>query len=263
MELSCIEECVKNIFQTNADVVWHGYIAFKQWEQEKEERYPLEGRVNGVFSPEDIFLSMKDLGFSCVAYFLFDIRILERANIRFIPKVIGEDAIFGTQVFAVAKSISILNMLLYTYRMRENSLSKYNFQEDRITFSPYQQDIVREYGSGMEVFLYDFSYARCVFVVEMIKFLQEKQNNLSDKLIFQIERFIRYRVVSAFWICRMKKDPRNARELCREIWKYPQYCTNIELSSKIAYHYPFIFFILKTIKNYLGGFIRACKRNRK
>lgn len=264
LELSCIEECVKNILQTNAEVVWHGYTAFKQWKQEKEKKYPLVDVVDGVFSPETIFLHMQDLGFSCVVYFLFDIRILEREKIKFISKIIGEDAIFGTQVFVTAKTISILNISLYTYRMRENSLSKYNFQEDKISFSPYQQDIVKKYNTNMEVFLYDFSYSRCVFVVEMIRFLQEKQNELSDRLIFQIERFIRYRAVGAFWICKMKKDPRNARGLCEEIWKYPQYCTSIELTSKIAYRYPSAFFILKTIKDCLYGVYRKIyKRNQK
>ena len=250
-ELDCIEICVKNALQTKAEIVWHGHRLFDQWKQSYKEQYLLDGVVkNIVLSPEELFASLKYEGFSCVVFFLCGVKIFERENLRFVDGIISEDAIFGTQLFALARGIYILNEDLYTYRIRENSLSKYNFEETQVTFSPYQQEIVESFDSNLEVYLYDFSYARCVFVVEMIEFLGAHKEDFSNQLIAQIEHFISYRTFSAFWICKCSKDPKNARVLCERIWKYPQYCKRVELSSKIAFLFPRIFFVCRAILRY-------------
>lgn len=251
--LDCIEKCIEEALKNQADIVWHGYCHFDEIKMTKTEIYPLEKTLDTKLSPEECFSLLEHEGFSCVAFCLCSSYLLKENKIRFVCDVLSEDAIFGTQIFALACNIYLFNEILYTYRIRRNSLSKYHAEEKSTTFSPYQYDRVHYFETKQEAWLYDFCYARCIFVIEMIKFLEKNQKKFSNILISQLEHFIQYRAIGAFWVCKFKKDPKNARGLCKKIWSHSKYCVRVNSSSRLAFLFPKIYFAVKMILNY-------CKR---
>ncbi|MCE3046685.1 hypothetical protein [Helicobacter kayseriensis] len=223
------------------DIVWHGYKIF----YEKNHKISLCAGIEDIPKQEFYcgyefleFLALNKMNGILIFLYLLDFSFLLKHQFRFQKHILGEDSLFGYQMLALAQRIVYVSHPLVYYRIRFGSLSRYELQESSQNFSSKE----------CEEFLYDFSYSRSVFVLEMIDFLRRKEKELHPMSVYWIEQQIKYRSIGAFWMCKIKKDQKKGRKLCEEIWKYKKYCKEVEISSKIAFFFPKIYFVLKRAK---------------
>ena len=253
LELNCIEECVRGALESRSEIVWHDFKIFNEISRQitydtflKE----LNLEDNKLLSGLQIFQQLKQPSFSWTWPGLIETRKVE--NMRFELGIESEDAIFGMQLFALSHKIAILRKELMYYRIRSNSISQHTLVDKTskgITFPPHQQDLVQAFGSNIyNIRHYQFAYSCAIICLKMDEFL--KKEKLHDDLRKILKTMIEVRAIYAFGGCGFEKDPRNVREICSKLLNYT---SRIRWSSKLAYHYPRVFRILKKIKALIRG----------
>lgn len=255
LELNCIEECVKVALKNQAQIVWHGCKHFYEDESRiGESDFPKKLGLdkNKNYSGLDIFTHLPYPAFSWVWQGLILFQIANK--VKFEENIESEDALFGMQVFALCNKIYTINHGIMFYRIRPNSTSQHTLAnknhkiKSNITFPPHQQDLVEAFnGDIYDIRYYRFAYSCAIICLRMDEFL--KKENLSKELKEILKTMIEVRAIYAFGGCGFNKDPRNIRGICSKLLDYTP---KVRFGSKLAYHFPSIYKILKMIKKCLG-----------
>ncbi|WP_338064244.1 hypothetical protein [Helicobacter pametensis] len=249
-ELDCIEKCVRVAQENQAQIVWHGCGHFYECENKVGESDFLKKLgldKNKSYSGLEIFSLLPHPSFSWVAMGIVQASLIYK--VCFKEGIESEDALFGMQIFALAQNISFIFDNLYIYRIRPNSISQHTLgqkgdsQDHKISFPKHQEDLVDAFQNAYDVRHYSFAYSCAIICVEMDRFIQREalSNELKQRLIAMIE----HRAIFAFGGCGFQKDPRNIRGICSHLTPYMK---KVRIGSKIAYHYPRLYRLLKAIK---------------
>ncbi|RDU74342.1 hypothetical protein CQA57_02360 [Helicobacter anseris] len=249
LELSCIEECVNSALASQADIIWHNFFIFS------EENGKIEGICQGLFenfcneksyTPLEVFSKLGGKSFSwawCGMYRFYG----SAKNLRFVEGVESEDVPFGMMLFSLARQVFILDKGLAFYRIRPNSISQHTLHQSGFVpkWPAHMTDIVKAFDCNpCDVRYYSFAYSACVMCIEIDKFV--KSIPLELELRNKLFEMIGHRAFFAFGSITFAKDPRNCRKMLEALQEYKKYAS---FGSKVAYHFPRIYKILKAIKN--------------
>lgn len=247
LELNCIEECVKIALYTRAEVVWHGYESYNEISGEIVKNTYLKdnGFMEGeILSGGDVFNRLRTHSFAWVWSGLINEKKIKK--LRFLDGIIGEDVLFGIQLFSLSRRIVIKKSELMFYRIRPNSLSQYGFDNnlEKFSYPKNCEDLVCAFGNTITVSHYNYAYSYAKTCVELDKFL--KQGILEKPVEKKLLEMLQFLAVFAFGGCGFGKDPRGVRQICSQLTPYMR---KVHLRSKIAYFFPQIF-----------NFLRYCKK---
>ncbi|RDU72653.1 hypothetical protein CQA57_06415 [Helicobacter anseris] len=251
LELSCVEECVNSALASQADIIWHGCNHFQEATQQITESNFLKSlklKEKYSYTGLEIFSSLPYSSFSWVAMGI--VKSCLANKVKFEEGIESEDALFGMQIFSLAKNIQIILKPFYYYRIRPNSTSQHTLNNTtnpkEIRFPSHQNDLIDVFHTPYEIRHYSFAYSCAIISLRMDEFL--KREKFCNQLNTIIKNMIEERVIYAFGGCAFDKDPRNIRKLCT---KLIDYTSKTPWNLKLAYYYPTIYKILKKIKNIL------------
>lgn len=226
LELECIEKCIQQAVKHQAEIVWHNWSRVTD-KISGDFSFPtlldkLKLENNRVYNGKDIFLSLIDDSFSWTVMGIVKSDICY--EVRFSEGIEGEDAIFGTVVFAKSHRIVAIMEKMYYYRIRPHSVSQYSLDDialiDRLCLPPHQAYLRDCFSDAHTARYYRFSYSSAIICLRIKEFL-DTTNDISLKKL--IDRMIIRRAYYMFYYRIFDIDPKNIQSVCLKLQGYIKY----------------------------------------
>ncbi len=129
IEITAVENLVKNILENNSDVVFFDGITFNDYSNKKvkNQNYLRKNQYSTASGLEIFELLQKNRDYhSAVPLMFFKRQFLLENNLKFIPHMLHEDMVYTFQTFINAKVVSYCDKPLYNRRNRASSITTSN-----------------------------------------------------------------------------------------------------------------------------------------
>ncbi|HEC1748941.1 TPA: glycosyltransferase family 2 protein, partial [Campylobacter lari] len=139
------------------------------------EKYYLKNTLTNVDWIE--IQSQKGNFFQFVCFGMINFAFLKRIKISFKDRIIGEDRVFGILLFLQCNKIYMLDLELYFYRIRENSICNYANTGD--SFSRYHLQL---FSGGKNIKRHIRIYSHIKMLLALIKYCKKSNNQVNIEI---------------------------------------------------------------------------------
>lgn len=265
-ELNCIETCMK--YANDVNIVWFDWKYCFDGVKPRDMKTMfdiLHLKKQQQISAKEWMEACKNANlpsFPWVCWGIIDFNYLQKINLKFLDNLYAEDQHFGNLLFIQSQHIYIIMDKLYTYRIRPNSSS--NFEGNQ---NIKNDNILPHLSHFYEVFKYNARIAKeyykaaswILMLLELDKFI--KQNNDDEINEFIKKQFIPHYIKNGIKILLFDKDPYNIRSKLLLLKNYAKY---LKFHRRLIINHPNlskpIIFIEQSIYN-IKTLLRKIKRN--
>ena len=170
-------------------------------------------------------------------------------EVRFLEGIMAEDALFAPILISKSKRLESLEIQYYKSRIRPFSITDFGNQHTKKSLPQSLGDICEKITKNIEAKNYYLAYSCVCICYELYSYFYI-QKHCDKEVWIRVNDIILGRIPMAFGALHFESDPRNAREKLKEL---EDYLKNVGLGSKLAYHYPRVFRMLKKIKTLIRG----------
>ncbi|WP_333660714.1 glycosyltransferase family 2 protein [Chishuiella changwenlii] len=141
---NCIELLLNSAFEYNSDVVIGSTICYLEKDKIEKVIFPLKNAKQFLSTQEEVFDSFIQSQWPVIApNKLYKKIFLEKNNLKFEPKLLGEDELWSFLWAQYAEKISFVNENTYYYLLRGNSIisskTKKNFEDMFFMLSKFSE----------------------------------------------------------------------------------------------------------------------------
>ncbi|MCC8298772.1 glycosyltransferase [Campylobacter sp. VicNov18] len=213
---NCIELCIKPMLEKDLDICTHNICRYIQNEGKIVNNHyfeiPNSMCKNYYDCALDAIIDCNKYSFVFAWQGIFKARVLNLYKLRFTHGIYNEDNDFGIILFALAKKILFLHEVLMVYRVREDSSSSKNINNNHAL--PKYLENIRYYFDNDDLLK---KYYHCYCVVKSGVVINRFYNDYLKNKKCQYDSFF---VNSLAWHCNilkidLKKDPLNIIKLIK------------------------------------------------
>lgn len=178
LELDCIEKCVNEIEESNADICVHNIKEFLEQEQAFRQKAECDIYLHCKYTKNISGVEFFKKNDICEFYFAwqgaFRAKLLNAYKLRFTYAIYHEDHDFGTILFLNAKKITCIKEELLIYRIRANSIIKSEKEKIIPKIMPFYLEPLRHYFDDYsKLRAYFKAYCMCVIGLNIYRFCKE------------------------------------------------------------------------------------------
>lgn len=247
----CMQESVNALHKakdtnTKVDIVWYDNAFYFDGIKEFELVFGLHtydfGHTEMIMTQQEFVKEMFKtihLWFAWAWMGIIDFKFLCDIHLKFYDKILHEDTLFGTLLFAHASEIYILPKKLYNYRIRSNSLCSFETKNNKApsveSIPHYARNILQACnGDVIKARIYYRSSSMFISFLQLKKFIETNPNKPASKLIK--DKFMQGYVIESLKLLDFDCDP---LDLIKEFPNLKGYVTmRISSTTRLAINNP-------------------------